>query len=262
MYNGGKLIAEYTGTKRVDYLYDENGMLYGFIYNNAKYFYIRDTLQNILGIVDANGNAVVHYNYTAYGECKANTGSKATTIGVINSFRYKGYYFDAETEFFYCNARYYSPEFCRFISPDSAQYLEPENVNGLNLYAYCGNDPINYADPSGHMPKWAKWVIGGAVIAGLTIATVATGGAAGGVAGFVLAEALKGAVVGAVSGAIVNGTINGISSAIDGDGFEAGFAEGAANGFMSGAVIGGITGAISSGVQVYNASRESLNKWR
>ncbi len=98
------------------------------------------TLQNILGIVDANGNVVVNYYYSAYGECQKITGSKATTIGVINSFRYKGYYFDAETEFFYCNARYYSPDFCRFISPDSAQYLEPENVNGLNLYAYCRND--------------------------------------------------------------------------------------------------------------------------
>ena len=58
---------EYTGTERVDYLYDENGMLYGFIHNNAKYFYIRDTLKNILGIIDANGTCVVHYNYSAYG---------------------------------------------------------------------------------------------------------------------------------------------------------------------------------------------------
>lgn len=65
VYNGGKLIAEYTGTKRVAYLYDENGMLYGFIYDNAKYFYIRDTLQNILGIVDASGDVVVNYYFSA-----------------------------------------------------------------------------------------------------------------------------------------------------------------------------------------------------
>ena len=117
------------------------------------------------------------------------------------------------------------------------------------------NNPIMYADPSGHLPEWAMWVIGGVVIAGLAIATIATGGAAGGVAGFILAGALKGAVVGAVSGALVNGTISGISSAIDGEGFWSGFFDGAAHGFMSGAVIGGITGAISSGVQVYNASK-------
>ena len=77
---------EYTGTERVDYLYDENGMLYGFIHNNAKYFYIRDTLKNILGIIDANGTCVVHYNYSAYGECIAVTGAMASTVGEVNSF--------------------------------------------------------------------------------------------------------------------------------------------------------------------------------
>jgi hypothetical protein len=110
-------------------------------------------------------------------------------------------------------------------------------------------------DPSGHMPEWAKWLLGGLVIAGLAIATIATGGAAGGVAGFILAGALKGAVIGAVSGALVSGTLGGISSAIAGDGFWGGFATGAADGFMSGAIVGGITGAISSGIQVYNASK-------
>ena len=136
-----------------------------------------------------------------------------------NPIRYRGYYFDEDTGLYYCNARYYSPKWRRFISPDNTAYLNPESVNGLNLYCYCHNDPVNYTDPSGYMPEWAKWLIGGLVIAGLAIATIATGGAAGGVAGFILAGALKGAVVGAVSGAVVSGAIGGISSAIAGDGF-------------------------------------------
>ena len=45
---------------------------------------------------------------------------------------------------YYCNSRYYAPELCRFISPDSIEYLDLESINGLNLYAYCGNDPVNY----------------------------------------------------------------------------------------------------------------------
>ena len=134
------------------------------------------------------------------------------------------------------------------------EYLSPNNINGLNLYCYCNNNPISYSDPSGNLPQWAMWLIGVVVIAGLAIATIATGGVAGGVAGFILAGALKGAVVGAVSGALVNGTISGIFSAVDGEGFWSGFFDGAAHGFMSGAVIGGITGAISSGLQVAKAA--------
>ena len=67
-----------------------------------------------------------------------------------NPFRYRGYYYDADTGLYFCNARYYSPKWRRFISPDSTSYIDPEAVNGLNLYCYCNNDPINYCDPSGH----------------------------------------------------------------------------------------------------------------
>ena len=112
-----------------------------------------------------------------------------------------------------------------------------------------------YVDPSGTMPNWLKWVIGGVVILGLGIATIATGGAAAGVAGFIVAGAFKGAVIGAVSGALISGTIGGITSVIAGNSFWSGFADGAADGFMSGAVIGGITGAISSSIQVANAAK-------
>ncbi len=60
------------------------------------------------------------------------------------------YYSDDDTGLYYCNARYYSPKWRRFISPDDTSYLAPESVNGLNLYCYCNNDPVNLVDPSGH----------------------------------------------------------------------------------------------------------------
>ena len=110
-------------------------------------------------------------------------------------------------------------------------------------------------DPNGTMPKWVKWVIGGAVIVGLGIATIATGGAAAGVAGFIVSGALKGAVIGAASGALVSGTIGGIKSATAGNDFWDGFADGAADGFMSGAIVGGATGALKGGLQVAKASK-------
>ena len=74
-----------------------------------------------------------------------------------------------ETGLYYLNARYYKPDWCRFISPDSATYLDPDNPNGLNLYAYCYNDPVNYCDPSGHfvISTAALILIGVGVAAGL-----------------------------------------------------------------------------------------------
>lgn len=163
VYDSGKLIAEYTGTSRVDYLYDENGMLYGFVYDNAKYFYIRDTLQNILGIVDANGYAVVNYDYTANGELRTVTGSKKDTIGVINSFRYKGYYFDAETLFFYCKSRYYIPSWCRWFNGDNPASIDSNDIRKTNLCVYCENDYENKTDSDGCLGILAAVLIGAAI---------------------------------------------------------------------------------------------------
>ena len=65
--------------------------------------------------------------------------------------------------------RYYNPEWGRWLSPDDIEYLDPESINGLNLYAYCNNDPVNNYDPTGHFP--VALLIGtiiGAVTGGLT----------------------------------------------------------------------------------------------
>ena len=76
-------------------------------------------------------------------------------------------------------------------------YLEPDKVYGLNLYAYCMNDPVNYSDGSGHMPEWAQWVVGGLAVAGLILATVLTCGVAGAGAAAVGAAMLTGGLVSA-----------------------------------------------------------------
>lgn len=52
---------------------------------------------------------------------------------------------------YYLNSRYYDPETGRFISPDSLDYLDPETLGGINLYSYCNNNPVMFADPSGHL---------------------------------------------------------------------------------------------------------------
>ncbi|KAF5246169.1 hypothetical protein FANTH_6936 [Fusarium anthophilum] len=59
-------------------------------------------------------------------------------------YRFASYERDKETGLYYCNARYYAPWLGRWISPDPVGTKE-----GFNLYCYCGNDPVNYVDPTG-----------------------------------------------------------------------------------------------------------------
>ena len=57
--------------------------------------------------------------------------------------------YDIETGLYYLQSRYYDPQTGRFISMDSIEYLDPESIHGLNLYAYCANNPVMCVDPSG-----------------------------------------------------------------------------------------------------------------
>lgn len=68
---------------------------------------------------------------------------------------YKGYIYDLETGLYYCQSRYYSPEWGRFINTDDTSLLEltTGDVHGANLFAYCGNDPVNNIDPTGFLGK-------------------------------------------------------------------------------------------------------------
>ena len=99
---------------------------------------------NIIDIINENGTFVVKYLCSAYGKMCDITGLEASTIGIINPFRYKGYYYDEETKLYYLTSRYYDPEVGRFITPVSINCLDPKSITGLNLYAYCVNDPMNY----------------------------------------------------------------------------------------------------------------------
>ena len=106
--DGSTIIAENrkTGTNNnlIYYIYDMMG-LSGFVYNGANYYYEKNTLGDIIGIINSSGTQVATYTYDAWGNILTKTGSMAD----INPFRYRGYYYDTETGFYYLQTRYYDP---------------------------------------------------------------------------------------------------------------------------------------------------------
>ena len=137
----------------IAYLYDESSMIgMEFTKNNQStlYYFQRNLQGDVVALYDTNGVLKVKYNYDSWGNCTIAAETTDMQLARANPIRYRGYYYDQDTGLYYLNARYYSPELRRFISPDDTAYLDPENVDGLNLYAYCYNDPVNNFDPSGH----------------------------------------------------------------------------------------------------------------
>lgn len=107
------------------------------------------------------------------GKVLSVTGSLADTVGTINPMRYREYYFDSETGYYYLQSRYYNPEFCRFINADNPSnvLLSKDNVVGINLFAYCNNSPVKYSDASG----MSLLVIGGIALTAKEVITIAIG---------------------------------------------------------------------------------------
>ena len=95
-------------------------------------------------IVNASGTSQAEYSYNAWGQVISATG----TLAAVNPIRYRGYYYDKESGLYYLKSRYYDPEICRFINADGLSSTG-QGFLGCNLFAYCGNNPINRTDLDG-----------------------------------------------------------------------------------------------------------------
>lgn len=96
----------------------------------------------MVAIYDTNGTLKAKYLYDAWGNCTISSETTDYTVANANPIRYRGYYYDDDTGLYFCNARYYSPKWRRFISPADAHALSSTSVNGLNMYIYSGNNPV------------------------------------------------------------------------------------------------------------------------
>ena len=192
--NGVEHIYHLSGTRILDeewtegnirhlmvYVYDASGQPIGishYTYNGTivsenDYLLVSNIRGDIIGIYDSTGTRVVTYVYDAWGRILSTTGTGANTIGVYNPFRYRGYYYDTETGFYYLNSRYYDPNVGRFLNADGSVNANGDLI-GFNMFAYCGNNPVARVDHLGE--AWLHWVLGAAVVVGFAALTVLTCG--------------------------------------------------------------------------------------
>ena len=172
-----------------------------------------------------------------------NVANNAAHIANLNPLRYRSYFYDAETGFYYVYSRYYDSEIGRWISPEPNVYNgEFDDGSGLlayNVFAYCANNPVVFMDETG------EGIILACVLIGAGIGAL-IGGTAGGVYGYKKAvknnvakqDRWKYVVGYGLGGAVVGGVIGGFV------GYGIGFLCGAAS--TSGVALRAISKGLSS----------------
>ena len=207
---GSMIVSENRNGNTIQYYYNEAGSVIGLRYNGNDYFFRRNLQGDIISILNTAGQTVVSYEYDPWGNILAVTGSLASTLGADNPFRYRGYYYDTESCFYYLNSRYYDAKVGRFVNADCI--ISP-GLTGTNLFAYCGNNPITGYDPTGNF-DFNKLIggiclvlVGVAAVAAVAV-SVASCGAAAAPASMALIEAAT-----AVAGYVT--AVNGVSEIVE-----------------------------------------------
>ena len=161
--DGSQITAEMWTQNGVEYLlyylYDETGSPLGMQYRTSNYasgtfdfyFFEKNLQGDIVAVYNSNGKKICTYTYDAWGNCTTTRASGITSLesqiaSSYNPFRYRGYYYDTQTGFYYLQSRYYNPEWGRFLNADACLY---SSILGFNMFAYCDNNPVNYIDPYG-----------------------------------------------------------------------------------------------------------------
>ena len=160
-WQGSKLIAEQYGTTTLEFFYDESGAPYALLVRDTStatptetwYYYVTNLQGDVMQILDASGNTVATYTYNAWGEVLNLTNNTSANIGDLNPIRYRGYYYDTETGFYYLKSRYYDPKICRFINLDGLASTG-QGFLGANMFVYCLNEPSNTRDDKGDRPSF------------------------------------------------------------------------------------------------------------
>ena len=143
----GLVTRQTGGGKTIDFVYDENNQPLAMKYNNTLYYYVLNAQGDVVRIVNSSRSVVASYTYDPWGKIISSSG----TLADINPLRYRGYYYDSETGFYYLQSRYYDPEIGRFINADSYASTDATGLLSTNMFAYCENNPVMRVDPTGEL---------------------------------------------------------------------------------------------------------------
>ena len=154
----GKVMRQQWDGKTLEFVYDDGNQPFAMIYNDGStstlYYYVLNAQGDVIALLNANGKLAASYDYDAWGNCtvydsSAKVLTDPTSIANLNPLRYRGYYYDAETGFYYLQSRYYDFANCRFINADAYATTNAGSFLSCNMFAYCENNPINRVDPDG-----------------------------------------------------------------------------------------------------------------
>ena len=152
----GKVVRQtwtQNGKEKVfDIIYDAGGQPYACVYEGYRYYYVLNQQGDVIQIVGYEGTVCAEYRYDAWGNVLEIGGMYDETLGAVNPIRYRGYYYDTETGFYYLQSRYYDPSIGRFINVDNFASTG-QGFLGYNMFAYCNNNPVCCSDPSGNAPE-------------------------------------------------------------------------------------------------------------
>lgn len=175
MLEGGLILSSTSENETIYFYYNEKNQAVAMRINDETYVYERNLQGDIVGLLDKTGTWVAKYSYNAWGEPIYITDNKGhdisgdrTHVANKNPYRYRGYYYDVETGFYYLKTRYYDPITCRFINQDNLLGAN-KDVYCYNLFAYCSNNPTNLTDPNGTFAG----AIFGLIYAAATVVTAA-----------------------------------------------------------------------------------------
>ena len=149
-------VTEYTVKMLFDNTNDSVGYeLYSAEDNTTKSFFFLKNLQgDITNVFNENGNDVLQYAYDAWGNVTANLDNssyedfvESAEAVVFTPITYRGYMYDQYSGLYYLQSRYYNPLYGRFLNADSI--MKTGEPLGANIFAYCGNNPVNYVDYNG-----------------------------------------------------------------------------------------------------------------